>query len=223
MAGVSERQLRRLVRAVRDEGERGIVHKARGRPSKRKTSGAVKGKVLRLYRRKYAGFGPTLASEKLGELDGIGVSDETLRKWLMEAGLWEKRRRRAKHRSWRQRRECFGEMVQMDGSHHDWLEGRGPELVLMGYIDDATNNVFARFHDYEGTRPAMESFKRYVRKYGLPQSVYLDKHTTYKSPRKLTPEEELQGVEEPMSQFERALYELGVEVIHAHSPQAKGG
>jgi hypothetical protein len=113
-------------------------------------------------------------------------------------------------------------MVQMDGSHHEWLEGRGPELVLMGYIDDATNNVYGRFYDYEGTMPAMGSFKHYVRKYGLPISVYLDKHTTYKSPRKLTLEEELEGMEKPLSQFERALEELGVEVIHANSPQAKG-
>jgi hypothetical protein len=113
-------------------------------------------------------------------------------------------------------------MVQMDGSHHPWLEGRGPELVLMGYIDDATGNVYGRFYDYEGTHPAMDSFKGYVRKYGLPLSVYLDKHTTYRSSRKLTVEEELAGLSQPMSQFERALDELGVKVIHAHSPQAKG-
>jgi hypothetical protein len=113
-------------------------------------------------------------------------------------------------------------MVQMDGSHHDWLEGRGPELVLMGYIDDATNTTFGRFCDYEGTIPAMDSFHGYIRKYGIPQSVYLDRHTTYKSPRKLTPEEELQGIPRALSQFERALSELGVEVIHAYSPQAKG-
>jgi hypothetical protein len=110
----------------------------------------------------------------------------------------------------------------MDGSHHDWLEGRGPELVLMGYIDDATNTTFGRFYDYEGTIPAMDSFHGYIRQYGIPQSVYLDRHTTYKSPRKLTPEEELQGIPRALSQFERALSELGVEVIHAYSPQAKG-
>jgi hypothetical protein len=156
------------------------------------------------------------------EMEGIKMSDETLRKWLMEAGLWKKRRKRSSHRQWRARKECLGEMIQIDGSHHDWLESRGPELVLMGYIDDATNNVFGGFYDYEGTIPAFASFKRYVRKYGLPQSVYLDKHTTYKSPRKLTVEEELEGLEKPLSQFERALDELGVEVIHAHSPQAKG-
>lgn len=222
LAGLSERQIRRLVRSVREEGDIGIVHKSRGRPSNRRISGKVKEKVLSLYRRKYGGFGPTLAREKLQELDGIKLSDETLRQWLLEAGLWQKRRRRSSHRRWRPRKECFGEMLQMDGSHHDWLEGRGPVLVLMGYIDDATNTVFGRFYDYEGTLPAMDSFKQYVRRYGLPQSVYLDKHTTYKSTKKLTVEEELKGQSEPMSQFERALDELGVEVIHAHSPQAKG-
>lgn len=221
MLGLSERQIRRLVRAVREEGDTGIIHKSRGRPSNCMVSEKVKEKALSLYKKRYPDFGPTLASEKLYEIDGIRVSDETLRKWLIEADLWKRRRKRLAHRSWRPRKECFGEMVQIDGSHHDWLEGRGPELVLMGYIDDATNNTFARFYDYEGTIPAMESFKRYVRKYGLPQSLYLDRHSTYKSTRKLTEWEELEGIE-PMSQFERALDELGVEVIHAYSPQAKG-
>ena len=222
MLGLSERQVRRVVRAVREEGDRGVIHKSRGLPSNRRMPDHVKEKALLLYQGKYPDFGPTLASEKLLEADGLRVSDETLRIWLIENGLWKKRRKRSAHRQWRPRKECFGEMVQMDGSHHDWLEGRGPQLVLMGYIDDATNTTFARFHEYEGTLPAMDSFKRYVRKYGLPLSVYLDRHTTYKSPRKLTPEEELAGIAEPMSEFERALKELGVEVIHAHSPQAKG-
>lgn len=222
MVGLSERQVRRLVKSVREEGDRGIVHKGRGRPSNRRTPEKVKDRVLALYKRKYYDFGPTLASEKLLELDGIGISDETLRRWLLDAGLWRKRRKGSAYRRWRERKECFGEMVQMDGSHHDWLEGRGPELVLMGYIDDATGNVYGRFYDYEGTMPAMDSFKGYARKYGLPRSVYLDRHTTYKSNGKLTPEEELKGMSEPRSQFERALEELGVEVIHALSPQAKG-
>jgi transposase len=222
MTGLSERQVRRLVRGIREEGERGIVHKSRGKPSNRQMPEKVKEKVLKLYSKKYPGFGPLLATEKLKELDGIIISDETLRKWLMEAGLWKRRRKKSSHRRWRVRKECFGEMVQMDGSHHDWLEGRGPKLVLMGYIDDATGNVFGRFYDYEGTLPAMDSFKGYVRRYGLPQSVYLDRHSTYKSTKRLTPEEELRGQSSPMSQFERALEELGVEVIHANSPQAKG-
>ncbi len=221
LIGLSERQTRRLVRRVRKEGERGVVHRLRGRFSNRKIPAEVKTKALMLYRSRYLGFGPTLASEKLDEVDGIELSDEILRKWLMEVGLWQRRRKRSRHRQWRQRKECFGEMVQLDGSHHDWLEGRGPELVLLAYIDDATSNVFARFYDYEGTIPAMDSFKRYVRRYGLPISVYLDKHTTYKSTKKLTEWEEIEGLE-PLSQFERALKELGVEVIHAYSPQAKG-
>jgi hypothetical protein len=112
-------------------------------------------------------------------------------------------------------------MVQIDGSHHDWFEGRGPWCVLMGYIDDATGKVFGRFYPYEGTIPAMDSFKRYIRKYGLPMSVYLDGHTTYKSTAKASIEQEL-NQEMPLSAFERALKELGVEVIHANSPQAKG-
>jgi hypothetical protein len=109
-------------------------------------------------------------------------------------------------------------MLQMDGSHHDWFEGRGPHCVLMAYIDDATGSVYGRFYDYEGTIPAMDSFKRYITKYGLPMSVYLDKHTTYKSWAR---KDEFQEVE-PVSQFGRALGELGVKMLHAHSPQAKG-
>jgi hypothetical protein len=111
--------------------------------------------------------------------------------------------------------------VQIDGSHHDWFEGRGPWCVLMGYIDDATGRVHGRFYEYEGTIPAMDSFRRYIRRNGIPLSIYLDKHTTYKSTAKPTIEEQLHGIE-PMSQFERAMKELDVKVIHAHSPQAKG-
>lgn len=222
MLGLSERHVRRLVRSVREFGDGGIVHRGRGRPSNRRLPERVRTRVLKAYRKKYRDFGPTLAAEKLLELDGFRVSRETLRQWLLSAGLWTKRRKHRGHRRWRTRKECFGEMVQMDGSHHAWLEDRGPQLVLMGYSDDATGIVHGQFYDYEGTLPALDSFKRYVRKYGLPLSIYLDKHTTYKSSRKLTVEEELDGLSRPLSQFERALDELGVEVIHAHSPQAKG-
>jgi len=218
MLRLSERQVRRLVKVVREQGDRGIIHALRGRSSNRSFPEEVRGKVLSLYQGRYPDFGPTFATEKLFECDDIKISDETLRKWLIEAGLWKKRRKRSIHRQWRQRKECFGQMVQMDGSHHDWLEGRGPKLVLMGYIDDATNTVYGRFYDYEGTLPAMDSFKGYVQKYGLPMSVYLDRHTTYKSSKKHTEWENV----ESLSQFERALKELGVEVIHALSPQAKG-
>jgi len=219
--GVSERQVRRLVKAVREQGETGIIHKGRGQISSKKIPVGKREGVLKLYRDKYMDFGPTFAAEKLNEVNGIRLSKETLRKWLVEAGLWSKKSKKTSHRHWRPRKERFGEMAQLDGSHHDWLEGRGPELVLMAYIDDATNEVFGRFYDHEGTRPAMASFKRYAKKHGLPLSVYLDRHSTYKNNKKFTPWEDIEG-KELMTQFERALGELGVNVIHAYSPQAKG-
>lgn len=218
---LSTRQVSRLVFRVKEEGEIGVVHRLRGKESNRRISDKQKDRVLKIYRRKYKGFGPTLACEKLLELDKVKLSDETLRNWLIVCGYWEKRRKRKKHRQWRERKHYYGQMQQMDGSHHDWLEGRGPKLVLMAYIDDATGRIYCRFYDYEGTVPALDSFRRYIRKYGLPQSIYLDKHTTYKSTGKATIEEELNG-EEPKSQFERALKELGVKIIYANSPQAKG-
>jgi len=218
---LSGRQIRRIVKRIRSEGGRGVIHKSRGRPSNRRISDLTKEKVIKLYRAQYKDFGPTLASEKLLERDRIQISDETLRGWLVEAGDWQRIRKKRKHRQWRERKPHYGEMVQMDGSHHEWFEGRGPECVLMGYIDDATGEVFGRFYGYEGTMPAMESFKLYIRKHGLPLKVYLDKHSTYKSTAKPSIEDELNDVE-PLSEFERALKELGVEVSHAHSPQAKG-
>ncbi len=219
LLSLSDRQIRRLIKKAGEEGDAGIIHKSRGKASNRRLPKKIKDKAIELYRQKYIGFGPLLASEKLLERDGITVNDETLRKWLIETGDWKKTRKDRKHRQWRERKHHIGEMIQIDGSHHDWFEGRGPECVLMGYIDDATGKVFARFYDYEGTMPAMDSFKRYVKKYGIPVRAYLDRHTTYKSPKKAA----FTGYdEEPLSQFERAMKELGVEVSHAHSPQAKG-
>lgn len=218
---LSDRQIRRAVKRVREEGDKGIRHGLRGKASSRRLPKKVKEKVIRLYRERYKGFGPTLASEKLLEIEGIKMSDETLRNWLIESGDWERVRKVREHRQWRERKHCIGEMVQMDGSHHDWFEGRGDECVLMGYIDDATGNVFAMFYEYEGTIPAMDSFKRYIEKYGIPVSLYLDRHTTYKSTAKPTIEDELNN-REPVSEFGRALKELVVEMIYAYSPQAKG-
>ena len=219
--GLSERQVRRMIRRICVEGERGIAHRGRGQPSNRGFPEKLKAKVLRLYERRYADFGPTLAAEKLLERDGITVSDETLRLWLLARGIDHFARRARPHRAWRERRAHGGELIQMDGSHHAWFEARGPKSVLMAYIDDATSQVDARFYEYEGTIPAMDSFARYVKRYGLPLAVYSDKHTTYRSPAEPSVEEQLAG-EEPQSQFGRALGELGVELIPAHSPQAKG-
>ena len=221
MLSLSIRQTGRIVNRVKGEGPQGVVHRSRGRESNRKLPEKVKDQVLELYRQHYEGFGPTLAQEKLLERDGISISDETLRRWLLGAGLWKKKRKGRQHRQWRPRKDRYGEMIQLDGSHHDWFEGRGPACVFMGYIDDATGKVYGRFYEYEGTIPAMESFMRYIRKYGIPMSLYMDKHSTYKSTGEPTIEEQLNGTE-PMSEFGRALKELGVELIHANSPQAKG-
>jgi transposase len=221
LVSLTDRQLRRIVKRIRKEGDKGICHKARGRPSNRRLPSKLKKRIVHLYHKTYTDFGPTLFTEKLEEREGITISHETARTWLMEEGAWEIHRRRKAHRQWRERKDHYGAMLQMDGSHHDWFEGRGPACVFMGYIDDATGRVYGRFYGYEGTIPAMDSFKKYIRKYGLPMSVYLDKHTTYKSPAEPTLEDELNGTE-PLSEFGRALAELGVTIIYAHSPQAKG-
>lgn len=221
MLGVTDRQVRRWVRRVEREGERGVVHRGRGARSNRAYADSLKQKVVGLYRRRYGDFGPALFSEKLEEREGIELGRETVRRWLVEAGVWAGSRRARAHHRWRERKRYCGEMVQIDGSHHAWLEDRGPKLVLMSCVDDATNRVLARFYEYEGTVPALESFRRYVRQFGLPVSVYLDNHTTYKSPAEPTIAERLAG-RRPKSEFERALEELGVDVIHAHSPQARG-
>ena len=219
--GISLRQAQRMVARVRLEGDKGIIHKSRGQPSNRSISDAIRRKVLTLFKATYHDFGPTLASEKLFERDKIKINDETLRLWLREDGIPYKERKKRPHRQWRERKAHYGQMVQMDGSHHAWLENRGPWCVFMGYIDDATGIPFGRFYTKEGTNPAMDSLKRYIKRYGIPQSVYLDNHTTYKSPKKQSIEDELKN-EFALSQFERAAKELSIDVIHADSPQAKG-
>jgi hypothetical protein len=218
---LSERQIGRIVKRIREEGDKGIQHRSRGKESNRRLPKKLIERVIWLYQNKYQGFGPTLTAEKLFELEGIHVSKETVRMYLLEAGQWQKSRKVRTHRQWRERKDHCGEMLQMDGSHHDWFEGRRSKCVLMGYIDDATGRIFCRFYEYEGTIPAMDSFKRYIRKYGIAMSVYFDKHTTYKSTSEPSIEDEINGTE-PLSEFGRALTELGVEIIHAHSPQAKG-
>ena len=223
MLGISDRQVRRIVRRVKVEGERGVIHRLRGKQGCRRIAQGVRDRILELYVQRYNGFGPTLASEKLGELDRLKVSDETLRLWLAAEGMWQvDRRRKRKERSWRARKDKFGEMVQMDGSHHAWLEDRGPKLVLMGYIDDATGKIYGRFFDYEGTLPAMGGLKGYIRRYGIPGQVYLDKHSTYRNNQKSKYTHWPFRDDEELTQFERACKQLGIEVIHAHSPQAKG-
>ena len=218
---LGDRQIRRMIKRVRKEGDEGICHRSRGTTSNHRIPKNIKNKTLKLYQEKYRDFNLVHATEKLDEVHGITISDETLRLWLNEAEIPYKKRKAKKHRQRRERRAHFGDLVQIDGSHHDWFEGRGPVCVFMGYIDDATNTVHGRFYDYEGTMPAMDSMKRYIKRYGIPKSVYLDKHTTYKSWAEPTIEEQLND-QKPMSSFEKSLAALAIEVIHANSPQAKG-
>jgi molybdenum-dependent DNA-binding transcriptional regulator ModE len=220
---LSDRQARRIVKRVRTEGEAGVVHRSRGRAGNRSIKTSFKERILKLYRNCYEGFGPTLASEKLLERDKLKVNDETLRLWLIKEALWQaKVRRIRKSLTWRERKAHFGEMVQLDGSHHDWLEGRGPKLVLMGYIDDATGRFYGKFYGYEGTMPAMDSLKGYINKYGIPKSIYLDRHSTYKNNKKYIYTDWPFRDKEELTQFGRACKQLGIELIYANSPQAKG-
>ena len=174
-----------------------------------------------LYRAKYGDFGPTLAVEYLVKCAGEVLSEETLRQWLIGAGLWSARRRGATHRQWRERRACWGELIQMDGSNHDWFEGRRGRASLMVLIDDATNWTHAKFFESETTAAAMTVFGEYVGHYGLPRALYVDRAGIYETTRDSTVDEALRDTA-PLTQFGRAMRELGVELILAHSPQAKG-
>ena len=216
-----DRQIRRIVKRVKLKGDKGIIHASREKPSNRAKPEKTKERILNLCKTCYKGFNPTFASEKLLEIDELIINPETLRLWFIKEGIEYKKRRLRKHRAWRERKHHKGEMIQIDGSHHDWFEGRGPRCVLMGYIDDATNTVFARFCEYEGTLPVMDSFRRYIQHHGIPHSIYIDRHATYKPSRPPTIEDELED-REPLSELGRALTELGIEAIYAQSPQAKG-
>ena len=209
----SVRQIRRLQRRLESEGDVGVIHKLRARPSNRQKDPDLRLAVLDAYRQRYRDFGPTFACEKLGA-EGLLVARETLRRWLVAEGLWSGRRKRARHRSRRMRRECFGELVQADGSHHDWLEGRGPWMVLLVMIDDATSKAVARFYPAETTIGYMDLLERYLRKHGRMVAMYTDRHSIFWG--------EAKGNRPVKTQFTRALRDLEVEWIGANSPQAKG-
>ncbi|OSS41456.1 Mobile element protein [Desulfurella amilsii] len=167
MLSLSVRQVKGLVKKVKSTGDIAIVHSSRGKPSHRKLSGEIKTKVLNLYKEKYPDFGPTLFCEKLLEYHDIKLSDETLRKWLLQEGLWKRKRKTIIRKQLRERKHCFGEMLQLDGSHHDWFEGISDKSVLISFIDDASGMVYARFYEYVGTIPAMSLLKQYIEEYGL--------------------------------------------------------
>ena len=218
---VSYRQALRIWQRFVSEGTEGLKHKLRDQESNRRTVQGHRLRVLELYESKYGDFGPTLAVEYLKNFDGENLSKETLRGWLMAAGLWKPRRRGSPHREWRERRAHWGELVQMDGSEHDWFEGRRDRASLMVMIDDATNWTHARFFESETTFAAMTVFQEYVGYYGLPRALYVDRDSIYETTRDSTVDEALKDAS-PLTQFGRAMKELSVELIRAHSPQAKG-
>ena len=219
----SERHVRRLCARVRTKGDRGIVHGLRGRPSNNRLDEELLGQALSgLHNPLWEGFGPTFAQEKLESLYSIMLGAETVRKLMIRTDIWEVHRRGSTHRAWRERRACVGMLVQLDGSPHDWLEGRGPPFVLIIYIDDATSRIlYGEFVLVEDTLTLMRTTKAYLRRWGRAVAYYVDKDSIYTINRQAAIEEELRD-EQPMTQFTRAMSELGIEVILAHSPQAKG-
>ena len=215
LLNLTVRQVRRLQQRLADQGDAGLVHRLRGQPSNRQLDDKFRRRVLREYRKQYLGFGPTLACEKLAEQD-LHVSPDTLRRWLLAEGLWQRQRRRDTHRQRRPRRACFGELVQMDTSLHEWTEGRGEPMVLITMIDDATSRVLARFYPADNVEAHFDLLGRWLKKYGRLLALYTDRHGIFEAHKKGQPDYE--GV----TQFSRALGELDIELIKARSPQAKG-
>jgi hypothetical protein len=212
---LSLRQLRRIQRRLEAEGDQAVVHRLRGQPSNRRLDPKLRQQILRAYRRLYPDFGPTFATEKLAE-QGLHVSPDTLRRWLPAEGLWQPRRQRDPHRRRRPRRTCFGELVQMDASTHDWTEGRGEPMVLSILIDDATNWVEAGFYQAETTVSYFDLLGRWLARHGRPLALYTDRDSIFEAHSQGQPDSS------KPTQFGRALEELAIELILAHSPQAKG-
>ena len=218
---VSERQVRRLLAKLRGGGDQAILHGLRGRRSHRKIDDAVEQRAVGILKQDvYRGFGPTLAGEYLAKKHGIQVSKETTRKWMTKAGLWRAHQRRVVEvHTWRERRERFGELVQWDTSEHDWTEGRGEKMYLVSMIDDATSRVLARFVRHDSSAENMGVLEQYLRRHGRPLEFYTDKASIFHT----TPKKNHAVRDEPLprTQIGRALAELNIGWIAAHSPQAK--
>src|SRR6202521_4690108 len=218
---VTDRHVRRLLIRIGERGDGGIVHQLRGRPSNRKLAAGWEQKILARVRHRYADFGPTLAAEHLAQ-DGLRVSRETLRKWMIQQQLWRPRRQRVKAvHVWRERRACFGELVMQDSSPFRWLEDRGPACQLIALIDDATSRLWARFAEHDSTEENLQTLGGWLRRYGRPVAHYTDRNSIFRTTRPAQLGEQLRG-HPARTQFGRALNELGIEWIAAQSPQAKG-
>ena len=219
---LSTRQVRRIVRRFQREGAKGLVHRSRGRPSNRKICKEIREEVAGFMREPdFHDYGPTLLSESLAQERGIEVSRETMRKWMILEERWKPRKAKVHHRQWRERKACHGEMIQMDTSIHDWFEGRGEEAVVIAMIDDATSRLYCQFFTTDSTATNMTLLRDYIRRNGRPRSLYVDKASHFMTTRCSTPEEQRQG-KKAQTQIQRALQELDVKHVTAHSPQAKG-
>lgn len=216
--GISTRQVKRLLRSYRQEGAQALATRRRGAPSNRRLPESTRTQALDLVRAHYPDFGPTLAHEKLTEAHGLKLSVETLRQWMIAENLWQpKQRKRPRAFQMRERRSRFGELVQIDGSPHPWLEERGPRCTLIVFIDDATGELlYLRFAPAETTQAYMEALRSYLERYGRPVSLYSDKHSIFR----VNTQEPASG--DNLTQFGRVLKTLDIEAIHAHTPQAKG-
>ena len=216
--GVTPRQVRRLLAALERDGPQGIVSKKRGMRGNRSYADAVKTFVVDLVREHSVDFGPTLIAEMLAERHDVYLSRETLRRWLIEAGIWKDRKQRAKpvHQP-RYRRDCLGELVQIDGSEHHWFEQRGPKCTLLVYIDDATGRLLElRFVESESTFDYFHATRRYLERHGKPVAFYSDKHSVFRVNQ--TGATTGNG----LTQFGRALHDLNIDILYANSSQAKG-
>lgn len=217
---LSTRQVRRLKRTFKNEGRVGLAHKNRGRPSHNCLSSKIKERIKKIVTNKYPDFGPTLASEKLRDNHNLDYSKETIRQIMIQGHIWKPKKQRAHHRAWRERKECLGEMIQFDGSDHDWFEGRNKrrkKCTLLAHIDDATGRLMqATFTKSESLMKVFEVTKKYLLVHGKPVSLYLDRGSIYKKNQRSMLDKE------SLTQYERAMEELGIKVIHAYSPQAKG-
>jgi transposase len=217
---LSYRQTSRVWLRYRTEGDGGLVHRGQGRRPNNAIGDEFKKRVLDRYRERYEGFGPTLAAEYLSE-DGLAVDHNTLWRWLKEAGLWTRRRARSPYRQRRERKKHFGELVQMDGSHHQWFEDRGEWCCLMNLVDDATGVTLSYLSKEETTEAAMRVLWAWVKRFGIPAALYCDQKSVYITDREPTLQEQLEG-KDPLTAFGEACRKLGIEIITAYSPQAKG-
>lgn len=221
--GLSTRQVRRIMKRYKREGKAGLVHLGRDRISNRAIPQAEKDRAIKIIIERYPDFGPTFALEKLREHHSIVFGVDTLRKEMVTANLWKPKRRKIKEiHPYRERRACLGELIQLDGSPHDWFEGRCPPCTLLAFIDDATSSITdGCFIEYEGTWTLFTATEHYLSTRGKPMAFYVDRHSTFKINRQATIEENLKD-SQARSQFARAMDELSIEFIYANSPQAKG-